>query len=154
MGVVLFYRKRDGNMLDIMNMAAYIYAKDPRMSHKKLQKLCFYCQAWYIAFNGKKLVDCEFEAWVHGPVCRKLYSNRNSVGKEASNVQIQEEEKQFIDGIYKLYENYSGYELELMTHNDEPWKKARGELQSWEPSNSVISIDSIKEYYGSIVHRV
>jgi len=40
-----------------------------RMSHKKLQKLCYYAVAWhYTLYDSKLVLDDEFEAWVHGPV--------------------------------------------------------------------------------------
>ncbi len=39
----------------------------------KLQKLCYYCQAWYLAWNNEPLFDEEFEAWASGPVCKELY---------------------------------------------------------------------------------
>ncbi|MCV5933728.1 DUF4065 domain-containing protein, partial [Escherichia coli] len=41
----------------------------------KLQKLVFYADAWYMALNnGQELIPDQFEAWVHGPVARELYS--------------------------------------------------------------------------------
>ena len=40
----------------------------------KVQKLLYYCQAWHMAFyDGRRLFDGPFEAWVHGPVNRTIY---------------------------------------------------------------------------------
>ncbi|MGH7271172.1 MAG: Panacea domain-containing protein [Polyangiaceae bacterium] len=45
----------------------------------KLQKLVYYCQAWHLANEGHPLFDGKFQAWVHGPVSRRLYDRfRNS----------------------------------------------------------------------------
>lgn len=43
-------------------------------THKQLQKLCYYAQAWHCALLNKTLFDEEIQAWVHGPVCPVLYS--------------------------------------------------------------------------------
>lgn len=34
---------------------------------KKLQKLCYYAQAWAYALKGYRLEDTDYQAWVHGP---------------------------------------------------------------------------------------
>lgn len=34
----------------------------------KLQKLCYYSDAWYLAQTDDELFENHFEAWVHGPV--------------------------------------------------------------------------------------
>ena len=44
------------------------------MSHKKLQKLCYYAVAWHYALYDSQLVENdEFEAWIHGPVSPSLW---------------------------------------------------------------------------------
>ena len=30
----------------------------------KLQKLCYYAQAWHLAIYNEPLVDAQFEAWI------------------------------------------------------------------------------------------
>ena len=40
----------------------------------KLQKLLYYLQAWSLGINNERFLNCKFEAWVHGPVCRELYN--------------------------------------------------------------------------------
>ncbi|MBF4390478.1 Panacea domain-containing protein, partial [Vibrio anguillarum] len=44
------------------------------LSNLKLQKLVYYVQAWYLAFENSSLCDEKFEAWVHGPVSRALFN--------------------------------------------------------------------------------
>lgn len=60
-------------MLDVYIVAKYFLSKS-RMTHKKLQKLCYYAQAWHCAFyKNKPLFENRIEAWVHGPVSPELY---------------------------------------------------------------------------------
>lgn len=39
----------------------------------KLQKLCYYSDAWYLAQTDDELFENHFEAWVHGPVDPEWY---------------------------------------------------------------------------------
>ena len=43
------------------------------MTNKKLQKLCYYAKAWYLAIYDQNLVEEQFHAWVHGAVQPALY---------------------------------------------------------------------------------
>lgn len=38
-----------------------------KVSNKKLQKLLYYAQAWYLVYNKKPLFNDDIEAWIHGP---------------------------------------------------------------------------------------
>ena len=39
----------------------------------KLQKLCYYAQAWSLVWDDTPLFDEEFYAWTNGPVCKELF---------------------------------------------------------------------------------
>lgn len=43
------------------------------MTHMKLQKLCYYAKAWYLAIYGENIITEPFEAWVSGAVQPLLY---------------------------------------------------------------------------------
>ena len=60
-------------MNTIQQIAQWFLGKES-MTHKKLQKLCYYAQAWHLALHGSELFAERFEAWVHGPVSPVLYS--------------------------------------------------------------------------------
>lgn len=47
-------------------LADYILKHYGPMSHLKLQKLLFYCDAYSIAYFDQPLIDEPFEAWVPG----------------------------------------------------------------------------------------
>lgn len=159
MGDVINLFKEDGSDLR-MNIfeIANAFLSMESMSNKKLQKLCYYTQAWYIALNNDPLIDCEFEAWTHGPVCPELYHTFKKYGY--SNIQgrfecpeiINDDNylKEFIGSIYAMYGKFQADELEEMTHNEDPWLNSREGLNEWEPGYNLISLDSMKKYYKNL----
>ena len=60
-------------MANVFDAARYILLKTGEISTWKLQKLCYYAQAWTLAWTGKPLFPEDFEAWRNGPVCRPLF---------------------------------------------------------------------------------
>jgi len=56
-----------------LTLTQYILGKCGDMSHLKLQKLLYYIQAWHLAIFGKSVIDDDFKAWVHGPVCVSVW---------------------------------------------------------------------------------
>lgn len=125
------------------------------MSPKKLQKLCYYAQAWYLALNNEPLVDSVFEAWIHGPVSPELYHSYkvygyNKIPKSKdipSSIKDDSYILSFIKHIYDIYGGFSGNTLENLTHNELPWLNARGNLETWQSSNRIISNEDMQCYY-------
>lgn len=126
----------------------------------KLQKLVYYIQAWFLGIYKDKFMDAEFEAWVHGPVCRQLYERfkdskplyatigvEDVIDKNAKE-KIAIEDIEFIDYILENYARFSGSQLEIMTHAETPWIEARGNANPMEKCNGVITESSMKAYYG------
>ncbi|SFE88703.1 Panacea domain-containing protein, partial [Peptostreptococcus sp. D1] len=67
-------------MTTLFEVAKNFLDREPSMSLKKLQKLCWYAYSWFIALNNEPdeenlalLFNNRAEAWVHGPVFRDLY---------------------------------------------------------------------------------
>ena len=56
------------------------------MTHKKLQKLCYYAQAWCYALKGYRLEDTDFQAWVHGPVSPALWERFKGFGYDSIRI--------------------------------------------------------------------
>jgi uncharacterized phage-associated protein len=52
-------------MASVFDVANWFLAKE-KMTHKKLQKLCYYAQAWHLANHGQPMMPNRFEAWIHG----------------------------------------------------------------------------------------
>jgi len=116
-----------------------------------------------VHFDGNLIFDEKPQAWVHGPVypsVYRMYNENNGLPitpivcysdeqlEEESNIIFHSEEgKEFIKAILSYYGGKSGFMLELMTHNEEPWKKARSGYDSIQPSNVEIDLLSAAEYY-------
>ena len=63
------------NKIDSLVLSDYILLNYGPMSHLKLQKLLFYCDAYHLAYFNEELITDNFEAWVHGPVSKKVFDS-------------------------------------------------------------------------------
>lgn len=145
-------------MESIYDVANFFLSKEA-MTHKKLQKLCYFAQAWYLANYGKPLVPNRFEAWVHGPVSPDLYSKYRGWGWEMipqSKEPIFFEDDsipQFLNQVYDVYGGYEADQLERITHMEEPWKKARNGCSVSMYSRNPISLAEMRDYYGERIGK-
>ena len=62
-----------GKPAGVLDVAAYILMKRGRLSAWKLQKLCYYAQAWSLVWDDECLFTERIEAWANGPVVPFLY---------------------------------------------------------------------------------
>ena len=109
------------------------------LTPKQVQKLLYYAYSMYLIKYNKsykegemnKLFEDTIEAWEHGSDIRNVYDYIKKV--DFSNELVACKEKvtlcdrkteNFIDKVLAVYGNYSGYELEQMTHNESPWQEA------------------------------
>ena len=144
-------------MESIYDIADYFLSKEA-MTHKKLQKLCYYAQAWHLANFGEPLVPNRFEAWVHGPVCPDLYCKYKDWGWATIPMNhkittLGEKIKKYLDKVYEIYHQYDGDELEKMTHMELPWQEARGDCRAWDYSRNPILWDTMKRYYAKRIGK-
>jgi len=58
-----------------------------------------------------------------------------------------------LDEIMQVYSSYSGYELEIMTHEEDPWLNARGNLELDEPSCEEITIKDMASFYKKLAEE-
>lgn len=125
------------------------------LTNLKLQKLLYYAQAWSLALRDKELFDEDFKAWVHGPVLLSQYHRFKNNGWYAitdcvGRPALDESEVKHLDEIVDVFGPETAVALELMTHREKPWLDARGDLAPHEPSTSVITKQSMREFYKSI----
>lgn len=146
----------------IFKVAQWFLNKMP-MSENKLQKLCYYAYAWYIVFFNdadvinneediKTLCDDYFEAWIHGPVCRRLYNKYRQYGGE--NIPAEAEKPIFDDKttdllnqVWNIYGSLTADQLEHLTHQEDPWKMAREGVPFGDACTNRITPLSIFNYY-------
>ena len=138
---------------------AFWFRKKKRndMTQKKIQKLCYYAQAWSMALYNKPLIDCKFEAWAHGPVCRELWEQLKvhtyynvpiePLRKLKTTPIRKEEDKSFLERVWSTYGKFDGYQLEILTHKEQPWIKARGNTPEMQRCTNVISNEDMRDYY-------
>lgn len=144
----------------VFSVACYFIEKNKKdnkgLTNKKLQKLLYYSQAWNLVFKNKELFNEKIEAWVHGPAIKKVYEFFKEFGyKEISEnyddsciSSLSAEELELLDSIWEVYGKYDGDYLEILSHSEEPWQKARKSLAPFEASSNIISTDTMKSYYG------
>lgn len=145
-----------GDVFDL----AHAFLAIEAMTHKKLQKLCYYAKAWYLAINDENLIPEPFEAWVHGAVQPKLYQKYRAYGfqmipmySEGTN-NLPEEFLSFAREVYQSYGAFTGDQLEKINHSEDPWINARAGLKPWQNSNRVISEEDMKTYYRGLMNNV
>lgn len=141
--------------MTVESLANTILSNCENVSNKKLQKLSYYVYSWYLTIYDDDIAPMEFEAWEHGPVCRRLYNmyrryGWNNIPYRESFILANKVESDFVKKVLKIYGNYSADELEEMTHKELPWIEARRGLEEGAYSNNVISKDVIKSFYGSM----
>ncbi len=144
-------------MASVFDVAKYILNKTGEISAWKLQKLCYYSQAWSTAWTESPLYPEETEAWENGPVCRALfdvhkgrYMLQSGDIKRGDLSALDADQTDTIDRVLAYYGDWEPYELREQTHSEAPWKNARHGVPSGAPSNAVITTDSMGEYYGSL----
>ena len=141
-------------MHTVFDVADWFLSKE-KMTHKKLQKLCYYAQAWSYAIQPEPISDAKFEAWVHGPVCYELYQKYKEYGFsfipqcEKPDV-FSDDEEAFLGDVWDTYGEYSATSLEVHTHNEPPWQIARIGYAPDEQSRVEILPENMKNYYLSI----
>lgn len=147
--------REDSGLYSIYDVANWFLQKQS-MTHKKVQKLCYYAQAWYYALKDKRLIKSDFQAWVNGPVSPILYQRFKSYGyadipqNQDLSCLIKEEDTAFLERVWATYGDQSGNSLEILTHRELPWIEARCGYADNERCNVVISPETMKKFYQSI----
>lgn len=144
-------------MATVFDVARYILEKQGSISAWKLQKLCYYAQAWSLAWTEKPLFEEEFEAWKNGPVCPRLFHEHQgkffvdaSCIPFGSSANLDDDQRDTIDRVLAHYGDWEPFELREQTHAEDPWKLARAGLPEDASSTATISKDSMGEYYGNL----
>lgn len=121
----------------------------------KLQKLTYYSQVESLVHYKNKLFEEKIEAWAAGPVVKEIYDVHKGLkypGKvkfgNADNLSL--EQKTCIGWAIEKYGKLDGDTLSHLTHIENPWKDARGNLAPEARSNAEITDESIISYYSTL----
>ena len=147
---------------DIKDVADWFLLKG-NMSNKKIQKLCYYAEAWSLVLLNQDIAKrSDFEAWVHGPVSKVLYDEFKEFGwreltitnpdvvKDRLKSLFTNEQLDVLESVWDTYGEYGADQLEALTHTEEPWLEQRNGLGKFQSSTRKISKETMKTYYQSI----
>lgn len=124
---------------------------DESPSPMKLQKLCYYAQAYSLA-EGQELFPEDFQAWQHGPVIPDLYTKYRDYQWRAIDVELPaatNASPELVDEVVAAYGRFDGAALSNMTHKEAPWVNARGDIQESDGSQELISKESMRTFFAS-----
>ena len=147
-------------MFDVKEVIDFFLSK-ASMSHKKLQKLLYYAYCWVLALMNEsadninlRLFNERIEAWIHGPVIPKVYSEYKHYGAENISQIEKFNEKVFpedvldiLNQVWDVYGKFTGNELEAISHREAPYIVARNGIPAYAASNNRISDDIIFKYF-------
>ncbi len=143
-------------MSNVFDTAKYILEQHGTMSTMKLQKLCYYSQAWSLVWDDSPLFNEDFHAWANGPVCPELFyktKGRYSVNADdetGGDDDLSDDQKDTIDRVLEHYGTHNAQWLSQLTHMEAPWLQAREGVPSGAGSNHVITKESMAIYYGGL----
>ena len=143
-------------MARILDVAEYILSKQGPMTAMKLQKLCYYAQAWSLVWDERPMFTARIEAWANGPVAPRLYaahrgSFRLEHGATAGDASaLAKAERETVAAVLRHYGKRSSQWLSDLTHRERPWKAAREGLAAGERGEREITHAAMAEYYGSL----
>lgn len=143
-------------MATVFDTARYILEKMGKLSTMKLQKLCYYAQAWALVWDDAPLFDEEFHAWANGPVCKELF--KQTQGRFAVTAEdepgnagaLTADQKETIDEVLSYYGGHDAQWLSQLTHMEDPWKKTHEGLPLGAGSDRIITKESMALYYGGL----
>lgn len=139
----------------------YFYNEGKKeVTNLMLEKLLYFLEAIYMSLTDEDYlyVNQEFYVWDFGPVDKKIYNKYKIFGrmpiKLDKNIIINEENKKYIEVLYKLFKDFSTFDLVNLSHSKEsPWykinKKYNGNLS--EEKNIIIEKEATKEWFSSII---
>lgn len=143
-------------MATVFDAAKYILEKSGTLSTMKLQKLCYYAQAWSLVWDDTPLFNEDFEAWANGPVCPELFAARkgffsvsaSEICGDSSN--LEDFQRETIDEVLAYYGGKDAQWLSQLTHIEGPWQDARKGLPNGVACKQTITKESMAMYYGGL----
>lgn len=124
----------------VMTIAHYVitrgFHQGRPLSNLQLQKILYFLQKDYLKTYGRPLYQEPIEAWLFGPVVRKVYfaycaHGSNSILREYETEDLEEMDKIFIDPLIDKYRSETPWELVAETHKEgsawsQIWNNGKG----------------------------
>lgn len=124
-------------MYDVLTVADAILkiakAQGKSLTPMQLVKLTYIAHGWSLGLRNKDLFQNKIEAWQYGPVIPDLYHATKTYGRtpipldaigEASQINVSDDDKQFLEEVFSKYGHLDGIALSYITHRaGTPWKE-------------------------------
>lgn len=148
----------------MLSTISYIFEQTKEITPLALQKILYYIQGFFMVVYKRPLYEEDCQAWVHGPVYEAVYEmfktfryspiddNRFVMLKNRFK-ELTAEEKGVINLVLETFGLYSGKILEQLTHEEEPWMTAREGYLPAEPSDVIITKESINDYFETVAEK-
>ena len=160
-----------------IELSEYVIAKydyyGEFIQNKKLQKFLYYIEAWSLV-HLNSIIDEDFEAWVHGPVIPEVYHKYKHFGysplkieypnslpnaskfietfkNQKINEGINPEAFKLVDDVLNEYGELTAFQLERLTHSEDPWLLARKDVAILSHCNNFINKQVMKDYYSKVI---
>lgn len=141
---------------DAERIALYIIASGRGITNLLLQKVLYYVKAISYLFDETPIILEPCEAWKFGPVFPTVYDRYKEFGKQEINSNLStdyvngllsEQEKEITDFVLNTFGIYNAWFLMELTHAEEPWKSARGNLDENDACQNLIDDNLIRSYF-------
>ena len=122
------------------------------VTHLKVQKLVYLCEAWMLGIHGTSIIRQDIVAWRYGPVIIDVYHSLKGYGARPIPLTIQgiqerdynKTEESILDQVSMVYASVSGGQLSALTHQrGTPWHITRSR---W-GENAIIPKSLIQDFY-------
>ncbi|HYI71433.1 MAG TPA: type II toxin-antitoxin system antitoxin SocA domain-containing protein [Skermanella sp.] len=148
-------------MLTADDVTDYLLSKEIKANGKGItnldvQKILYFAQGWHLAINGERLFQEELRAWVHGPVVPEIYFRLAQYEKYPIPVtevrgdpvrDLPEAVRNFLDQIWTKYSALRTGKLVDLTHEQAPWRNARGNTEARQKSEEPLSSSDMMEFF-------
>lgn len=143
-------------MANVFDTAKYILEQKGTMSSMKLQKLCYYSQAWSLVWDDYPLFPEDFQAWANGPVCPELFYKTqgkfsiNASDETGDDNDLTDNQKDTINRVLAHYGVHDAQWLSQLTHLEDPWNLARKGVPMGTGCDHIVTKESMAMYYGGL----
>jgi uncharacterized phage-associated protein len=150
-------KKAENTILEV----ADLFLTDRKMTLTKLNYLCYYAQAYHLAFLDRPLFEEDFIAWVKGPTSKVLHDKykkkynwfKDIPVKDSIKNDFSQESMWVLEMVRDAYIDYSDYEIEALATHEDPWLITRSGLSRLETCEDSIKKEVIREYYIQYTER-
>ncbi len=128
-----------------------------RFTPLQVVKLAYLCHGWMLGLYDRPLSAQPVEAWQYGPVIPDVYHSVKGRGRsgvqnliDVPDEDFEDQERDIMDQVCRLYGGYSGIELSQMTHAPgTPWEETWNKFGK----NAIIPDELIRAHYKELKTR-